>query len=122
MPRQAAAQREKEANQSAPPSDAPLQSLIGRAQGSDTTRAAMLARILLTDTDASVRRTAAWGLNDLRTVDSRDALIRALRSDKDWEVREMSAWALADYHGDVVSNALTEGLHDKTAKVRAISY
>jgi len=33
----------------------------------------------------------------------------------------MSAWALSDYHGDVVSNALAEGLHDKTAKVRAIS-
>ena len=120
-PRQAVAQREQEANPSAPPSDVALQSLISRAQGGDTTRAAMLARILLTDTDASVRRTAAWGLNDLRTVDSRDALIRALRSDNDWQVREMSAWALSDYHGDVVSNALAEGLHDKIAKVRAIS-
>ncbi len=120
-PTRPVAQREREANPSAPTSDAALQSLISRAQGGDTTRAAMLARILLTDTDASVRRTAAWGLNDVRTIVGRDALIRALRSDNEWQVREMSAWALSDYHGDVVSSALAEGLHDKTAKVRAIS-
>ena len=115
------AEREHDANGSTPVADAVWQSLIERAQGGDTTRVAMLVRILATDPDASVRRTAAWGLNDLRTLEARDALIRALKSDNDWQVREMAAWALSDYHGDVVSSALAEGLRDKNAKVRAIS-
>jgi beta-lactamase regulating signal transducer with metallopeptidase domain len=92
-----------------------------RAQTGDTSRAATLARILLSDTDARVRRTAAWGLSDLKTLGGRDALIRALRSDADWEVREMAAWSLSEYRGEVALNALTEGLHDKSAKVRATS-
>jgi HEAT repeat protein len=92
----------------------------GRAQG-DTARAAMLVRILLSDPDAHVRRTAAWGLSELRTLDAREALIRVMRSDNDWQVREMAAWSLSEYHGDAVSNALADGLRDKNAKVRAIS-
>ena len=28
----------------------------------------------------------------------------------------MSAWALSDYHGDVVSSALAEGLHERTQR------
>jgi beta-lactamase regulating signal transducer with metallopeptidase domain len=91
-----------------------------RSEG-DTARAAMLVRILLGDPDAHVRRTAAWGLSDLRTLDGRDALIRVMRSDNDWQVREMAAWALSEYQGDVVSSALADGLRDKNAKVRAIS-
>jgi beta-lactamase regulating signal transducer with metallopeptidase domain len=90
------------------------------AQSGDTTRAAMLVRILQSDPDAHVRRTAAWGLNDIHTLGGRDALIRALRTDSDWEVREMSAWALADYRVDVAQSALVDGLRDKNAKVRAI--
>src|SRR5678816_2747861 len=42
------------------------QSFATGAQAGDTARAAMLARVLLTASDAQVRRTAAWGLNELR--------------------------------------------------------
>ena len=97
------------------------QSFATGAQAGDTARAAMLVRVLLTDSDAHVRRTAAWGLNELRTTEGRDALIRALRSDVDWQVRETAAWALAEYRGDVVASALVQGLRDKSVEVRSIS-
>jgi HEAT repeat protein len=93
-----------------------------RAQAADTGRIAMLIRILSSDSDASVRRTAAWGLEDIRSADVRAALIAALRSDADWSVREMAAWALAQHAGDDAVSALADGLlHDKNANVRSTS-
>ena len=93
-----------------------------RAQAADTGRIAMLIRILSSDADAGVRRTAAWGLEDIRSADVRAALIAALRSDADWSVREMAAWALAEHPGDDAIPALSDGLlHDKNARVRSTS-
>lgn len=86
---------------------------------SDTGRIGMLIRILSTDADAVVRRTAAWGLNDLHSPDARAALIKALHVDQDWSVREMAAWSLADDHADEVATALSDALHDKNPRVRA---
>ncbi|MBC7843408.1 MAG: HEAT repeat domain-containing protein [Gemmatimonadaceae bacterium] len=68
-----------------------------RTAGDSSARASVLARILRTDTSASLRRTAAWGLNDFVDNDAaRDALLYAVRQDVSAEVREMAAWALAD--------------------------
>jgi beta-lactamase regulating signal transducer with metallopeptidase domain len=111
---------ERAAIRSAPSPEPAPRAQRTRTEG-DTARAAMLVRILLSDPDAHVRRTAAWGLSDLRTLDGRDALIRVMRSDSDWQVREMAAWALSEYQGVAVSTALADGLRDKSAKVRAIS-
>lgn len=60
-------------------------------------RAAVLARALRTDSSATVRRVAAWGLHSYATTDAGlSALVRALGGDVDASVREMSAWALAE--------------------------
>lgn len=89
-------------------------------------RAELLAKILRTDTSASIRRTAAWGLqqyaNDV--PDASSALVSALRHDVNADVREMSAWALADgKDGDpAVVGALSNALRiDASESVRAIS-
>jgi beta-lactamase regulating signal transducer with metallopeptidase domain/HEAT repeat protein len=72
-------------------------------------RPALLANILRTDTSASIRRIAAWGLSDY--ADSQvasDALAAALRSDADARVREMAAWALGN--GDERNGGVTAAL------------
>jgi HEAT repeat protein len=59
-------------------------------------RPELLARVLRSDSSASLRRIAAWGL--AQHTDSPagvDALVAALAHDTDADVREMSAWALA---------------------------
>lgn len=92
------------------------------AQVVDTARANLLIKVLATDTDAGVRRSAAWALNDLHTPAADDALIRALASDADASVREMAAWALAESMRDAAGNALANALlHDKNIRVRATS-
>ena len=69
-------------------------------------RPALLANILRTDSDPSLRRTAAWGLSEYaETRVAVDALTEALRKDSDASVREMAAWALAD--GNANSTALS---------------
>jgi Antirepressor regulating drug resistance, predicted signal transduction N-terminal membrane component len=88
-------------------------------QPGDTSRAALLIRILGSDSDASVRRTAAWGLNDMDTPSVPAALIRALKQDADASVREMAAWSLADHPNDEATAALADALlHDSSAHVR----
>jgi len=75
------------------------QSTTQKAAASDSTddeRAAVLAKALRTDSDASVRRIAAWGLAQYaETAVAADALVAAVNSDTDESVREMAAWALA---------------------------
>ena len=72
-------------------------SAVRAQQGAKDDRPALLANVLRTDSDPSLRRTAAWGLSEY--ADTRvaiDALSEALRKDSDASVREMAAWALAD--------------------------
>lgn len=60
-------------------------------------RPSLLANILLTEKDASFRRTAAWGLSEYAGMEvAAKALASALSRDSDAGVREMAAWALAD--------------------------
>jgi beta-lactamase regulating signal transducer with metallopeptidase domain len=86
----------------------------------DTARIALLIKVLQTDTDAQVRRSAAWGLNEAATTAARAALARALASDADADVREMAAWALGESPGEEGRKALASAVRsDRSAKVRA---
>ena len=90
-----------------------------RGAAADTGRIALLIKVLQTDTDAEVRRSAAWGLADMPTSAVRAALSHALESDSDGRVREMAAWGLGE-NGDLEStSALSRALtHDSNVKVR----
>jgi beta-lactamase regulating signal transducer with metallopeptidase domain/HEAT repeat protein len=92
------------------------------ADTSGSRRAEVLARMLRSDSSASVRRTAAWGLHrygDL--VLAVEALAAAVAGDADPQVREMAAWSLAEAEDDAAAvSALTKALRqDKDVKVRA---
>src|SRR5262249_17028924 len=88
----------------------------GRMQAADTGRVALMIKILATDTDASVRRTAAWGLQEVETADVRQALVKSMRSDADERVREMAAWALGEQGNAAAGPALSDALlHDKNS-------
>lgn len=92
-------------------------------KGSDE-RPVLLARILATDTSASLRRIAAWGLAEYAdTQVGAEALAKALRTDRDPTVREMAAWALANGdHKSVAVEALSAALRgDANTEVRATS-
>ena len=91
-------------------------------QGAKDDRPALLANVLRTDSDPSLRRTAAWGLSEY--ADTRvaiDALSEALRKDSDASVREMAAWALADGHANSTAvSALAAAIKgDANENVRA---
>jgi beta-lactamase regulating signal transducer with metallopeptidase domain/HEAT repeat protein len=77
-------------------------------QDQDTTRddrPTLLISVLRSDTSASLRRVAAWGLSRYSDrSDVTDALAIALRRDSNARVREMSAWALA--HGSERASAV----------------
>ena len=63
-------------------------------------RPILLARVLKSDTSASLRRIAAWGLHEYADAPvALEALANAVRHDTDWKVREMSAWSLGDGEG-----------------------
>ena len=69
------------------------------AQGRADDRPMLLANVLRTDSSASLRRIAAWGLSEYaETSVATEALATALRRDSNSSVREMAAWALG--HGD----------------------
>jgi beta-lactamase regulating signal transducer with metallopeptidase domain len=96
-----------------------------KAAGKDSDeRPVLLARILSTDTSASLRRIAAWGLAEYadRRV-AAEALANALRHDADASVREMAAWALAEgEHQSVAVEALSAVVRsDANTQVRATS-
>jgi HEAT repeat protein/beta-lactamase regulating signal transducer with metallopeptidase domain len=94
----------------------------GRASAADTGRVALMIKILATDPDATVRRTAAWGLQDIESPEVRAALSSALHSDADDRVREMSAWALGEQGNTAAAAALSDAmLHDKNSRVRTTS-
>ncbi len=85
-------------------------------------RAMLLAKVLKSDTSASLRRIAAWGLQEYaETPVASEALVGAVRHDADWHVREMAAWALAEgSHQSIASDALVAALkNDKDEHVRA---
>ncbi|HEX9382807.1 MAG TPA: M56 family metallopeptidase [Gemmatimonadaceae bacterium] len=96
----------------------------GKAGKDSDERPVLLARILATDTSASLRRIAAWGLSEYADKQvAADALANALRHDDDPTVREMAAWSLAEgRHGSTAVEALSAALKgDANTQVRATS-
>jgi beta-lactamase regulating signal transducer with metallopeptidase domain len=78
---------------------------------------ALLGRILRTDKDAGVRRSAAWALQGRR--DGVPLLLERLRADEHESVREMAAWALAHVSSSEVAAALADALkRDRSDDVR----
>jgi beta-lactamase regulating signal transducer with metallopeptidase domain/HEAT repeat protein len=94
-----------------------------KAAGKDSDeRPALLARILATDTSASLRRIAAWGLAEYADNQiAAEALAKALSHDSNPTVREMAAWALAEgNHRSVAVEALSAAVRgDANTEVRA---
>ena len=91
-------------------------------QGKNDDRPALLAQVLKTDTSATLRRVAAWGLAQFGNSQvGVDALTGAVTRDKDASVRETAAWALADARSSsAVIEALTSALKRYTnTKVRS---
>jgi beta-lactamase regulating signal transducer with metallopeptidase domain/HEAT repeat protein len=71
-------------------------SAAGQARVRDD-RPILLAKVLRTDTSATLRRVAAWGLSEYAEAPvAAEALANAVRRDASSDVREMAAWALAD--------------------------
>jgi beta-lactamase regulating signal transducer with metallopeptidase domain/HEAT repeat protein len=91
-------------------------------QGRSDERPALLANVLKTDTSATLRRVAAWGLAQFgESQVGVEALTYAVRRDRDATVRETAAWALADARSSrEVIEALSAALKsDADQKVRA---
>jgi HEAT repeat protein len=82
---------------------------------------ALLTRVLRTDADASVRRSAAWALRSSGEP-AAAALVAAVKGDADEGVREMAAWALADVRQADAAAALAAALKaDQSEEVRAVA-
>ena len=93
----------------------------GQGRGSDD-RPILLANVLRTDSSASLRRIAAWGLSEYaETSVATEALATALRHDSNSGVREMAAWALSqsDNGSPTAVEALIAAMHDSDPKVRS---
>jgi len=93
-----------------------------QTQGRADDRPQLLANVLKTDTSASLRKIAAWGLSEYaETSIATEALATALRKDPNSGVREMAAWALsqADNGSPTAVDALIAALRgDSEPKVR----
>jgi beta-lactamase regulating signal transducer with metallopeptidase domain len=88
-------------------------------QGPDE-RPALLARVLRSDTSASLRRVAAWGLSEFGEDQTGvEALANALRRDASEPVREMAAWSLSESNrSGAAIDALAAALRDASVSVR----
>lgn len=96
---------------------------LTRSGAPPSERAALLIKVLQTDSSARVRQTAAFGLAQLAEVPGvADALAAALQRDTDAGVRKEAAWGLAQAsRGSVAArDALVAAVqHDADAQVRA---
>jgi beta-lactamase regulating signal transducer with metallopeptidase domain len=97
----------------------------GSGSQSPDERAQLLAKVLQSDTSATIRNTAAWGLAQYAESDlASTVLTRALLHDASATVRETSAWALSRDHGakPAVVQALGAAVrNDASDPVRATS-
>ena len=86
----------------------------------DDERPALLARVLRSDSSASLRRVAAWGLNEYAGEQvAVEALANAVRRDASESVREMAAWSLSESdRSPAAIDALGAALRDASVSVR----
>jgi beta-lactamase regulating signal transducer with metallopeptidase domain len=98
-----------------------VRAAASQSADSSARRWTLLISILHSDSSASLRKVAAWGLEQFQDEDPvRSALAVALRHDSDAEVREMAAWALEGAEGDNVATALSDAVReDHEPSVRA---
>jgi beta-lactamase regulating signal transducer with metallopeptidase domain/HEAT repeat protein len=102
-----------------------LRTLIqsGNKEPKSDDRPILLAKVLRTDTSATLRRVAAWGLSEYANVPiAVEALANAVRHDANAGVREMAAWSLGDADDGAAgaADALTAALRsDADTRVRA---
>ena len=90
-----------------------VRAAASQSADSSARRWTLLISILHSDSSASLRKVAAWGLEQFQDEDPvRSALAVALRHDSDAEVREMAAWALEGAEGDNVATALSDAVRD----------
>jgi beta-lactamase regulating signal transducer with metallopeptidase domain/HEAT repeat protein len=91
-------------------------------QGDDE-RPALLAKVLRSDTSASLRRVAAWGLSEYGEDNvAVEALANAVRRDASESVREMAAWSLSESERSTVAiDALAAALRDASVSVRKVA-
>jgi len=105
------------------PAPAPITASASQTADSSALRWTLLMSILRSDSSASLRKVAAWGLEQFHDEDPvRSALAIALRHDSDPEVREMAAWALEGAEGDNVATALSDAVredHDPSVRATA---
>ena len=99
-----------------------VQGTSGRSAAPDD-RPILLAKVLRTDTSATLRRVAAWGLSEYADAPvAAEALTNAVKRDANADVREMAAWALAEGDDGTASviDALGGALRsDADVRVRA---
>jgi beta-lactamase regulating signal transducer with metallopeptidase domain/HEAT repeat protein len=92
------------------------------SQHADSGTTDLLVKLLQSDSDAKVRRTAAWALaqrdeRDTRAVTA--ALAAALAHDANGDVREMAAWGLGQNEDDTAVQALRDAVqHDADERVK----
>ena len=92
-----------------------------KKEGQADDRPVLLAKVLRTDTSATLRRVAAWGLNEYAEQNvAAEALANALRRDANEGVREMAAWSLGQGNDLTIAvEALRAALHsDASVAVR----
>jgi beta-lactamase regulating signal transducer with metallopeptidase domain/HEAT repeat protein len=107
----------------APATAVPDRAMLAQGGDSSARRWTLLISILRSDSSASLRKVAAWGLEQFHDEDPvRGALATAVRHDSDAEVREMAAWALEGVEGDNVATALSDAVredHDPSVRATA---
>ena len=97
----------------------PVDAIAQAQQSADKVEA--LIRILGTDDDGDVRRSAAWGLAQMRDKRVVAALAEAFRKDRDEDVREMAIWALAHLTDDpdIFADALKQDTSEDVRETAA---
>ena len=107
----------------APATAVPDRAMLAQDGDSSARRWTLLISIMRSDSSASLRKVAAWGLEQFHDEDPvRGALATTLRHDSDVEVREMAAWALEGVEGDNVATALSDAVredHDPSVRATA---
>jgi HEAT repeat protein len=120
------ARQESQSKQSAQAQDDGASTVSNASTGSDAApstqashRIQVLAKSLRTDSDAEVRRVAAWGLSRYAGNEvAAKALAEAVMGDENAEVREMATWALSGSRTSAAITALEDALRDKNPEIR----
>jgi HEAT repeat protein len=88
--------------------------VIAVAMEKSVMRLGELRRILLRDPDSAVRSMAAWAIDCIGDICSKDELLLAL-CDSDWTVRSNAGWALVHLGKPIVSD-VRKLLHDSPSE------